>query len=107
MPIKNIEITGIKKLIIFIDDIDRLDKSEVMAVIKLIRNSANFFNTIFVVSYDKEYLTNAITSISDQGEIFLEKIFQVELNPPSFDKDILKKELINKIVEFSIRRNCL
>ncbi|GEO04459.1 hypothetical protein AAE02nite_21230 [Adhaeribacter aerolatus] len=36
-----------KKIIIFVDDLDRLDKSEIIEVMRLIRNTANFYNTIF------------------------------------------------------------
>jgi len=49
-----------KKIIIYIDDLDRLEQSEIMEVIRLIRNTANFYNTFFIVAYDKEYVNNAL-----------------------------------------------
>jgi len=48
-----------KRIIIFIDDLDRLQKGEIIQVIKLIRNTANFNNTIFVVAYDRNYICGA------------------------------------------------
>ncbi|MEN9444571.1 MAG: hypothetical protein RIS47_1461, partial [Bacteroidota bacterium] len=66
-----------QKIVVFIDDLDRLQKEEIVQVLKLIRNSANFGNTIFVVAYDKQYMIKAIGSVSDhKPEVYLEKIFQ-------------------------------
>jgi len=83
-----------KKIIIFIDDLDRLYKEEIIQVIKLIRNSANFGNTIFVVAYDRNYIVNAIKGVNDyNSEFFLEKIFQLELTLPNFEKQIIQKRI--------------
>jgi KAP-like P-loop domain-containing protein len=83
-----------KKLVIYIDDLDRLDKDEIIEVIRLIRNTANFYNTVFVVAYDKNYIIKALENHNSYShEQFLEKIFQLEVTLPSFKKDILKYKL--------------
>jgi hypothetical protein len=70
-----------RKVVIFIDDIDRLHKSEVFEVIKLIRNSANFQNTFFIVGFDEEYLNNSIKSHTENtSNAYLEKIFQIQFD---------------------------
>lgn len=85
-----------RKLIVFIDDVDRLDAKEVIEVIRLIRNTANFENTFFVVGYDREYVNNAIKGITDyDSHFFLEKIFQLEVVLPVFEYKILGKVLHN------------
>ncbi len=80
---KAIEKTG-KKIIIFIDDIDRLYGDEIISVLKLIRNTANFKNTVFVSAYDKGYLNTAIKkSVSEHNyQEFAEKIFDEEIVLP-------------------------
>ena len=87
-----------KKIIIYIDDLDRLEQNEIMEVIRLIRNTANFYNTFFIVSYDKAYVNNALekTGIYNH-EKFLEKIFQLEVNLPYYDKGKLREELAQKL----------
>lgn len=71
------------KLVIFIDDLDRLDKKEIVEVLRIIRNTANFHNTVFVVAYDRNYVINAIKDINDHNkERYLEKIFQLEIALP-------------------------
>lgn len=88
-----------RQVIIFIDDIDRLDSKEVIEVIKLIRFSANFNNVVFVVAYDKGYVINAINEFNTyEKEWFLEKIFQVEFPLPTFENNRLKSELEKKLI---------
>lgn len=87
-----------KKFVIIIDDIDRLDKKEIIEVIKLVRNTASFCNTTFIVSYDKEYVLNAIKTLNEHKfEYYLEKVFQFEFTLPAFEKATLKEELLSKL----------
>lgn len=90
-----------KKIIIFIDDIDRLDKNEIQQLLKLIRNTANFKNTFFISAYDKEYITTALNEIIPyNNENFLEKIFQHEIPLPYYPYSKLKTILINHLKDF-------
>lgn len=87
-----------KKIIVYIDDLDRLDNSEIIEVLRLIRNTANFKNTFFIVAYDKNYVTNALTTYNSYNkEGFLEKIFQLEINLPLFDKEKLRLSLLQNL----------
>ncbi|WP_195715210.1 P-loop NTPase fold protein [Ancylomarina sp. 16SWW S1-10-2] len=87
-----------KKVVVYIDDLDRLDSHEIVEVLRLIRNTANFYNTIFVVAYDRNYIVNALNKHTSFGEIeFLEKIFQLEVTLPNFNKNILREELAEKL----------
>lgn len=89
-----------KKLIIFIDDVDRLDNNEVFQLLKIIRNTANFKNTFFIVAYDREYVNNAIVNINSYpSNNYLNKIINVELTLPYYDKIILSKLFEKKIIK--------
>jgi hypothetical protein len=75
------------KTIVIIDDVDRLGKDEIFEVLRIIRNTANFPNTIFIVAYDKDYVIKMI----DQDLMYLDKYFQYELFvPPHRGEDLLK-----------------
>jgi predicted KAP-like P-loop ATPase len=75
------------KTIVIIDDVDRLGKDEIFEVLRIIRNTANFPNTIFIVAYDKDYGIKMI----DQDLMYLDKYFQYELFvPPHRGEDLLK-----------------
>jgi len=89
-----------KKIVVYIDDLDRLDKNEIIEVIRLIRNTANFHNTYFIVTYDRNYVINALRQHNPhKQEVFLEKIFQIEVTLPYFNKDILRYKLAEKLKE--------
>lgn len=87
-----------KKVVILIDDTDRLVGNEVFEILRLIRNTADFKNVIYIATYDKEYVTNVLkeNKIKDPDN-YLEKIFQVELHRPKVEGselwDTLKEEI--------------
>ncbi|HEU5292487.1 MAG TPA: P-loop NTPase fold protein [Cyclobacteriaceae bacterium] len=84
-----------KQVIVFVDDLDRLYASELHEVIKLIRNTASFYNTVFIVSYDRNYLIHAIRQINEHhADFFLEKIFQVEITLPHFERAVIYDRLL-------------
>lgn len=84
-----------KQIFVFIDELDRLESRESLEVVRLIRNTANFPNTIFVVSYDRNYLIRAIKEQNDyNNEFFLEKIFQLEIPLPYHERLDLEDKLL-------------
>ncbi|WP_177199902.1 KAP family P-loop NTPase fold protein [Flexibacter flexilis] len=87
-----------RKIMIFIDDLDRLDKAEIVEVLRLIRNTANFQNTFFVVAYDRDYIVNALEKSDFHGAAqYLEKIFQLEINLPAYERDVLVNVFFEKL----------
>ncbi len=89
--IKELLISRKKRIVVFVDDIDRLDASEIMEVLKLIRNVSNFPYMYFVVSYDKEYLLQSLRDkIPSKSLDYTEKIFQTEFVLPQCDMEKIK-----------------
>ncbi|WP_333624127.1 P-loop NTPase fold protein [Sphingobacterium siyangense] len=84
-----------KKLIVFIDDTDRLDTDEIYNVLKIIRNSANFANTFFIAGIDFNYINSKMNerSQSSYNSQYLEKIFNVLIALPKINISILKSEI--------------
>jgi len=71
-----------KKIVIVIDDIDRLDKLETRLILKLVKMTANFSNCIFLLAYDREKVAARITEDGWDGEEYLKKIIQVSFSLP-------------------------
>lgn len=72
-----------RKIIITIDDIDRLTNDEIQLIFKLVSSVANFPNTIFLLSFDKDIVVNALKGFQgDDGNKYLEKIIQVAIAVP-------------------------
>lgn len=96
--VKNLQRTFGKRVIIFIDDLDRLDKDEILETLKLIRSTANFGNTIFLVAYDRNYIIRSLEGLNTTNkESFLEKFFQLEITLPLYNKVILREKLAEKL----------
>ncbi|MFT4168491.1 MAG: P-loop NTPase fold protein [Dysgonomonas sp.] len=95
-----------KKVIIFIDDIDRLDKNEIHSVFRLVKLTANFSNSIYILAFDENVVSSAIgeryaTNDSNSGRNFLDKIIQVPLNIPKAQPEALQDycfQIINEIL---------
>lgn len=102
-------ISSHKKLVIFIDDIDRLDKQEIHSIFRLVKLTADFSNTIYILSFDQEMVASAIgerygEGSKESGRNFLEKIIQVPLKIPQAQPKDLKTlcyELVDRALEES------
>lgn len=85
-----------KKYIVFIDDLDRLSNSEVLQVLKLVRNTANFKNFIFLIALDKDYVLESLLVKNDIADhTFVDKFFQLEVYLPEIEKSQLKADFID------------
>ena len=84
-----------KRVVIFVDDLDRLTGKEVMEVLRLIRNTANFANTFFIVGIDQNYIVNVLQNTKDfsNEEEYLKKVFQLTITLPAFQKNIFFPEI--------------
>ena len=75
-----------KKILIFIDDIDRLQPYEVLLIFKIVRLSANFKNTIFLLAFDQLIIQNYLKNDLKIDSEFLEKIVQKSIPLPAIEQ---------------------
>jgi GTPase SAR1 family protein len=88
-----------RPIFIFLDDIDRLDKDEVLEALRIVRNTANFRRTIFVLAYDKQYVLEAISRTNQANSSqYLDKIVQLEIALPGFDANLLAKRTLELVL---------
>ncbi|MFW3342259.1 KAP family P-loop NTPase fold protein [Aliarcobacter butzleri] len=89
-----------KKILIIIDDIDRLNNSEIKQIFQLIKSLGNFPNTIYLSSMDKDVVVNALSEVQKgDGNEYLEKIINVPLEIPQLSKIDIDKFLFKKLDE--------
>jgi hypothetical protein len=87
-----------RKIIVFIDDLDRLDKKEIVEVLRIIRNTSNFYNTFFLLAYDRDYVNGAVKDINEhKSEKYLDKIVQFEMSLPYYDQKLLSDIFLEKL----------
>jgi len=93
-----------KRIVVLMDDIDRLDRNEIQSIFKLVKLSADFAYTAYVLAFDEEMVSAALSEKygsggRDSGRKFLEKIVQVPLYLPAADKLALRKFFFDGIDE--------
>lgn len=87
-----------KKIIIVIDDIDRLTNSQIRDVFQLVKQVADFPNVIYVLAMDREIVRNALTEMHNiDGDEYLEKIIQVPFELPELRKSKLHNIFFTKL----------
>ncbi|KAB2913909.1 MAG: AAA family ATPase [Bacteroidetes bacterium] len=89
-------------IVVFIDDIDRLSKSEVYMLFKTVRLIADFKNIIYVLSFDDEMVAKSIKDNfaggSDyDGFHYIEKIIDVPLRVPQIDGHLMDNYFREKL----------
>ena len=74
-----------KKLVVIIDDIDRLSPDEMHEMFRLVRANADFPNTIYLLAFDKNVVEKNLMVGRGDGDLeknYLEKIVQVSFDVP-------------------------
>lgn len=90
-----------KKILIVIDDIDRLSDDDIKEIFQLVKSIADFKNTIYVLSYDNKIVSDALDNLQNgKGEEYLEKIIQVPIILPHISKSEINKIFLNKLENF-------
>ena len=86
---------GGKRLIIFIDDLDRCNASNILELLETIKNVLGIGNLIFCITVDMKQIERAweLRYSSDMGKIeskeYIEKLFPVVFSlPPKTDDDV-------------------
>ncbi|MGQ3283912.1 KAP family P-loop NTPase fold protein [Bosea sp. (in: a-proteobacteria)] len=77
-----------QKLVVVIDDLDRLTPSEAVEMVSLVKNLGDLPNVVYILSYDENKLSNLINqSLQINGIEFLEKIVQYPVHLPPLEED--------------------
>jgi hypothetical protein len=82
------------RLVVFIDDIDRLDSSEVATLFRLIKACADLPNVVYVLAFDREMVARTlgarlVDGDAEAGRMYLEKIIQIPVAlPPAARRDL-------------------
>ena len=87
-----------KKILIIIDDIDRLNKNEIKQIFQLVKSLADFPNTIYLLSFSPEVVTQSLEEVQGgDSRKYLEKIVQYPIEIPLISQRNLEHFLYNGI----------
>ena len=89
-----------KKVLVLIDDFDRLSKDEILEVLKLIDSNAAFTNLVFLTAYDKQQVNKSLGDTSTTADAcFVDKFFNLEFAIPSRPYSYISRYVEDKLCE--------
>lgn len=89
-----------KKVLVLIDDFDRLSKDEILEVLKLIDSNAAFTNMVFLTAYDKKQVNESLgDSYKTKDACFVDKFFNLEFAIPSRPYSYISMYIEDKLCE--------
>ena len=86
-----------KPIVVVLDDIDRLETSEIRDVFKLVRLTANFPNIIYIVAFDRDRVEKALDEPGIPGRDYLEKILQEPFDLPVVPSHVLHQQITSAL----------
>lgn len=101
---RNVMANSKTRVIVLIDEVDRLIPREIQNIFRLIRMIANFPNVTYLVAFDREMVVEALAQHFVQsdnsrrtGSHYLEKIFQLEIPLPHPDRSLVRRVLLDEL----------
>lgn len=87
-----------QKILVIIDDIDRLTSEEIRQIFRVVKAIGDFPNIIYLLAFDKNVAVKALEQLQNvSGEDYIEKIVQVPFELPLPDKTALRQVLFEKL----------
>lgn len=86
------------KIIVSIDDIDRLSEEEIIAVFQLVKALADFPNAVYLLAFDYDVVVRALGTVQHgDGREYLEKVIQVPFEIPAPSMASIHDALFSKL----------
>lgn len=88
------------KIVVVIDDIDRLNNMEIRQIFQLVKSLGDFPNTIYLLAFDKNVVINALKKVQEGSGIeYLEKVVQIPFEIPLISKQEVEHLLFSQLDE--------
>ena len=89
-----------RRVVVFIDDVDRLEPDLTTLFFRMVRLNANFNNVVYVLAFDRQVVEQHMAhGAPGFGREYLEKIIQVSYNIPPPHPRIIPSLLKDEIVD--------
>jgi hypothetical protein len=93
-----------RPLVVFVDDIDRLDPEQIRLIFRLVKANANLPNITFVLLYQMSIVERALDPIANNmGRAYLEKIVQAAFDLPAVSPGIAHSNFVVELTEIAGR----
>jgi len=85
------------RVVVTIDDVDRLDAQEIQKLFRVIKAFPNFTDVVYVIFFDKEIIIKALEEPQISGEEYLDKLVQIYFELPIPDKTLIRRLLFERL----------
>lgn len=99
--VNNYLVKNDKKMLIIIDNLDRIDVEKAFFLIKCIDSIIKFKRTINVLLYDEDILNEILNQRFNNGKKYMNKLVQLKIDVPEVDTDTLnsiKEKIANNLL---------
>ncbi len=87
-----------RRILVFMDDIDRLTPDEMTQLLLIVRAVADFPSTTYVLAFDHEVVSEAISDkLGVDGRTYLEKVVQLQIDVPLPGRMTLERMVIGQL----------
>lgn len=91
-----------KPLVVFVDDIDRLEPEQIRVLLRQVKVNANLPNIVFVLIFQPSIVEAALDPIAgDDGRKFLEKIVQANFDLPVVPISVVHRLMTEELSELA------
>lgn len=88
-----------KKVVYIIDNIDRLNKEQILTIFKTISTLFDFNNFIYLLSFDEKRVNNIFEKELKMDSNYLNKIINSNVNLPKTNPDIISRIAVDTIIK--------
>ena len=94
-----------KRVIVLLDEVDRMQRKEILALLKIVRGVSTSPNLSFVFAFDRRTVERAVCKAFDSdSNVYFEKFFPVTVRVPVADGEVLRNIGIHRLVGTLRRR---
>lgn len=86
-----------QRIVVFIDDIDRLEPATCKVLFRMVRLNANFKNITYVLAFDRHVVEQHLSDEPVRGRDYLEKIIQASFDIPEPEPQTILTILRNEV----------
>jgi len=87
-----------ERILVVIDDIDRLYRDEIRQLFCIIKAIADFPQIVYLLAFDRTIVVDALEDVQGiPGDAYLEKIVQLPIELPAPDKIMLRRMIFEKL----------
>jgi predicted KAP-like P-loop ATPase len=86
------------RLLVVIDDIDRLTSTEVRQIFQLVKSVADFRNVTYLLAFDRDVVADSLSTVQEgTGNAYLEKIVNIPIEIPPIRQPQMYRLVVHRI----------